>query len=93
MYSDVYMTLFNVFFTALTPIVIGVFDRDVDRHVASKYPALYKQGQKNVYFNVWAIAGWLLSSMFQCSVILVLILIGCNVRMPLDQMCVIVAFP
>ena len=33
MYSDVFMTLFNVFFTALTPLVIGIFDRDVDRHV------------------------------------------------------------
>ena len=33
MYSDVFMTLLNVFFTALTPLVIGIFDRDVDRHV------------------------------------------------------------
>jgi magnesium-transporting ATPase (P-type) len=43
-YSDVYMTLFNVIFTALTPIVIGIFDRDVDREMAYKYPAMYKQG-------------------------------------------------
>ena len=45
MYSDVYMTLFNVVFTALTPIVIGIFDRDVDRDKGLQYPALYKQGE------------------------------------------------
>ena len=44
MYSDVYMTLFNVVFTALTPIIIGIFDRDVDRDMAMHYPAMYKQG-------------------------------------------------
>ena len=45
-YSDVYMTLFNVVFTALTPIVIGIFDRDVDREKGLQYPALYKQGER-----------------------------------------------
>ena len=45
MYSDVYMTLFNVIFTALTPIIIGIFDRDVDREKGLQYPALYKQGE------------------------------------------------
>jgi magnesium-transporting ATPase (P-type) len=44
MYSDVYMTLFNVVFTALTPIVIGLFDKDVDKGMCLKYPALYKEG-------------------------------------------------
>lgn len=37
------MTLYNVIFTALSPIVIGIFDRDVDKEVALKYPGLYKQ--------------------------------------------------
>ena len=43
-YNDVYMTLYNVIFTALTPIVIGIFDRDLDRNAGLKYPQLYKQG-------------------------------------------------
>lgn len=44
-YSDVYMTLYNVVFTALTPIVIGMFDRDVDKAMGIKYPGLYRQGE------------------------------------------------
>ena len=46
-YNDVYMTLFNVIFTALTPIIIGIFDRDLDREAGYKYPQLYKQGGRD----------------------------------------------
>jgi phospholipid-transporting ATPase len=38
------MTLFNVIFTALTPLAIGIFDRDVDRDMGLRFPSLYKQG-------------------------------------------------
>ena len=34
----------QVVFTALTPIVVGVFDRDVDRGSEERYPVLYLQG-------------------------------------------------
>ena len=44
-YNDFYMTLFNVVFTALTPIIIGIFDRDVDKEMGLKYPGLYRQGE------------------------------------------------
>lgn len=43
-YNDFYMTLYNVVFTALTPIVIGMFDRDLDKEMGLKYPGLYCQG-------------------------------------------------
>ncbi|KAG2495688.1 hypothetical protein HYH03_006288 [Edaphochlamys debaryana] len=77
-YNDFYMTLFNVVFTALTPVVIGIFDRDVDKQMGLKYPGLYMQGQRNEYFNFKAIALWLLSSMYQCAIIMVFVLVGCN---------------
>ncbi len=38
------MTLFNVIFSALTPFVIGVFDRDVDKQAGKDNPKLYLQG-------------------------------------------------
>ncbi|GLC46227.1 hypothetical protein PLESTM_001842700 [Pleodorina starrii] len=77
-YNDFYMTLFNVVFTALTPVVIGIFDRDVDKAMALKYPGLYMQGQRNEYFNFRAIALWLLSSLYQTAIIMVFILWGCR---------------
>ncbi|GFH12108.1 phospholipid-transporting ATPase [Haematococcus lacustris] len=78
LYNDFYMTLFNVIFTALTPIVIGMFDRDLDRNIALRYPQLYKQGQNNTYFGFWQIAGWLFTSTYQAAVIMVLVLVGCG---------------
>ncbi|KAF5839585.1 HAD-like domain-containing protein [Dunaliella salina] len=44
MYNDFYMTLFNILFTSLMPLAIGIFDRDVDRKKCIKYPSMYKQG-------------------------------------------------
>jgi hypothetical protein len=37
------MTLYNVIFTALSPIVVGIFDRDVSREQALRFPGLYMQ--------------------------------------------------
>ena len=46
-YNDFYMTLFNILFTSLMPLAIGIFDRDVDRKKCIKYPSMYKQGAWN----------------------------------------------
>lgn len=44
MYNDVYMTLFNVVFTATAPLVVGWFDRDLDKGYGTRYPLLYREG-------------------------------------------------
>mmetsp|Transcript_27781 Transcript_27781/g.60882 ORF Transcript_27781/g.60882 Transcript_27781/m.60882 type:complete len:264 (-) Transcript_27781:250-1041(-) len=76
MYDDTYMTLYNVVFTAAAPVVIGMFDRDVDKSMSLQYPALYKQGTQNTYFNAWAISGWLFSAVYQSGIVLVMVLVG-----------------
>jgi magnesium-transporting ATPase (P-type) len=43
-YNDFYMTLFNVVFTAAAPLVVGWFDRDLDKNAGLQYPFLYKEG-------------------------------------------------
>lgn len=45
-YNDFYMTLFNVVFTAAAPLVVGWFDRDLDKNAGLKYPILYKEGER-----------------------------------------------
>eukprot|EP00798_Chlamydomonas_sp_ICE-L_P023701 gene23701-9242_t len=75
-YNDVYMTLYNVVFTSVTPIVIGMFDRDLDRDISLKFPQLYRQGQANTYLNFWAIAAWLSTAIFQCCVVFAIVMIG-----------------
>jgi hypothetical protein len=39
------MTLFNVVFTAAAPLVVGWFDRDLDKDAGLRFPFLYKDGE------------------------------------------------
>ena len=36
--ADFYMSLYNVIFTVLPPLVIGIFDQDVDREMSRLHP-------------------------------------------------------
>ena len=36
--ADFYMSLYNVVFTALTPLIVGTMDSDVNREMSRKYP-------------------------------------------------------
>ena len=64
-YDDWYQSAYNVLFTSVPVIVIGLFDQDVNRAMGKAFPQLYMAGQKNIYFNVRALAWWILTGMFQ----------------------------
>ncbi|KAI5332197.1 hypothetical protein L3X38_022326 [Prunus dulcis] len=51
LYDDWYMALFNVILTSLPVISLGVLEQDVSSEVCLQFPALYQQGQKNIYFT------------------------------------------
>lgn len=40
------MTMFNVVFTACAPLVVGWFDRDLDKGYGLRFPLLYKDGER-----------------------------------------------
>lgn len=59
---------YNVFFTAMPPFALGIFDRQCSDQVMLKYPKLYTVSQQGKLFNVrvfwiWMING-LMHSMF-----------------------------
>ena len=41
--ADFYMSLYNVVFTALTPLMVGTMDSDVNREMSRKYPGTLSQ--------------------------------------------------
>eukprot|EP01135_Chromosphaera_perkinsii_P007148 Nk52_evm1s717 gene=Nk52_evmTU1s717 len=47
-----FVTLYNVLFTSLPVIALGIFDQDVSPYYSLKFPQLYYMGQKNLLFNV-----------------------------------------
>ncbi|PWZ24309.1 Phospholipid-transporting ATPase 3 [Zea mays] len=57
-YDDWFQSLYNVIFTALPVIIVGLFDKDVSASLSKKYPQLYKEGIRNSFFKWRVIAVW-----------------------------------
>ncbi|XP_074532860.1 phospholipid-transporting ATPase ID isoform X2 [Halichoeres trimaculatus] len=50
-YDQWFITLFNIVYTSLPVLAMGLFDQDVDDQYSLRYPPLYKLGQHNLLFN------------------------------------------
>ena len=48
-YESVSSLGYNLIFTALPPLILAIFDRDLPPYVLMKYPKLYRQTQRNLY--------------------------------------------
>ncbi|KAJ7978815.1 Phospholipid-transporting ATPase [Quillaja saponaria] len=57
-YNDWFLSLYNVFFTSLPVIALGVFDQDVSSRLCLKFPLLYQEGVQNILFSWTRILGW-----------------------------------
>ncbi|KAL6864919.1 hypothetical protein ACP4OV_016070 [Aristida adscensionis] len=58
-YNDWAMASYNVIFTSLPVIAMGVFDQDVSARFCLKYPMLYQEGPQNLLFRWARILGWI----------------------------------
>ncbi|KAJ2466618.1 aminophospholipid translocase [Coemansia sp. RSA 2322] len=68
-YESWSITFYTVFFTALPPFAIGVFDQFLNARSLDRYPEMYKMGQKGVFFNVKAFWGWAVNAFFHSVII------------------------
>ncbi|XP_033823522.1 phospholipid-transporting ATPase ID [Periophthalmus magnuspinnatus] len=50
-YDQWFITLFNIVYTSLPVLAMGLFDQDVNDRNSLRYPSLYKPGQMNLLFN------------------------------------------
>ncbi|XP_027344947.1 phospholipid-transporting ATPase 3-like isoform X2 [Abrus precatorius] len=64
-YDDWFQSLYNVIFTALPVIIVGLFDKDVSSSLSKKYPELYMEGIRNVFFKWKVVAIWAFFSVYQ----------------------------
>ncbi|KAF8309112.1 Ca-transporting ATPase [Clavulina sp. PMI_390] len=58
-YESWTLSLYNVVFSLLPPLVIGVFDQFVSARILDRYPQLYQLGQRNVFFTRSAFWQWI----------------------------------
>ncbi|KAH7856369.1 hypothetical protein Vadar_000649 [Vaccinium darrowii] len=68
-YDDWFQSLYNVIFTALPVIAVGLFEKDVSASLSKRFPELYMEGIRNTYFNRRVVVTWALFSLYQSLVV------------------------
>ncbi|KAK8477308.1 hypothetical protein V6N13_090353 [Hibiscus sabdariffa] len=64
-YDDWFQSLYNVIFTALPVIIVGLFDKDVSSSLSKRYPELYKEGIQSIFFKWRVVAIWAFFAVYQ----------------------------
>lgn len=62
------VSTYNVFFTFLPIMALGIWDRDMPKKKVLMFPELYARGQQNVYFNAWNFMGWMANAIFHSAI-------------------------
>ncbi|MBA0675531.1 hypothetical protein Goari_017070 [Gossypium aridum] len=68
-YNDWYMSSYNVLFTSLPVIALGVFDQDFSARHCLEYPSLYKEGMDDVLFRWTHILSWMFNGVLSSVII------------------------
>ncbi|KAF8160853.1 calcium transporting ATPase [Crassisporium funariophilum] len=68
-YESWTLSLYNVVFTVLPPLVIGIFDQFVSARILDRYPQLYILGQKNEFFTKTAFWLWVANALYHSLVL------------------------
>ncbi|XP_044255942.1 phospholipid-transporting ATPase IA isoform X12 [Tribolium madens] len=70
--------LYNVLFTALPPLAMGLFDKACSDEVMMTHPKLYKPSQNGQLFNVKVFWLWVVNGMIHSAILFWLPLLVCN---------------
>lgn len=65
MYESWNLTVFNVFFTSLPVILLGIFEKDLKADTLLAVPELYTYGQRNGGFNFKKYLGWMVMGLVE----------------------------
>ena len=60
---------YNIVFTGLPPLAMGVYDRDVDAKWALKFPKLYDHGRLSRALNLRVFLAWMADALFNAVVV------------------------
>lgn len=68
-YNDWYLSFYNVLFTSLPVIALGVFDQDVSAQFCLEFPGLYQEGLQNTLFSWLRILTWSFNGALSATII------------------------
>nr|XP_048328827.1 probable phospholipid-transporting ATPase 8 isoform X2 [Ziziphus jujuba var. spinosa] len=68
-YNDWNMSFYNIFFTSLPVIALGVLNQGVSARLCLKYPLFYREGLENIFFSWPRILGWMINGVISSIII------------------------
>ncbi|KAI9919792.1 hypothetical protein PsorP6_017386 [Peronosclerospora sorghi] len=77
-YGELAFQLYNICYTSLPIIVLGVFDYDVPFEVSKYFPELYLVGPRMELFNNYTFFKWICSAVYESAVIFVFVVYAFN---------------
>uniref|UniRef100_K3W6I2 Phospholipid-transporting ATPase n=1 Tax=Globisporangium ultimum (strain ATCC 200006 / CBS 805.95 / DAOM BR144) TaxID=431595 RepID=K3W6I2_GLOUD len=78
MYWELGVQVYNVAFTGIPIIMVGVMDKDLPARFSIEYPDLYRKGPERYYFNMYTFLRWVGAAVFESLVIFVVMSYGFN---------------
>lgn len=68
-YESWTLSFYNVFYTVLPPLVMGILDQFISARLLDRYPQLYTLGQQNQFFKISTFAAWIASAVYHSIVL------------------------
>ncbi|KAF3906618.1 hypothetical protein ABW20_dc0109055 [Dactylellina cionopaga] len=63
-YESWTLSFYNVLFTVLPPLAMGVFDQYLSARMLDRYPQMYQLGQKGYFFKMSSFWSWLINGFY-----------------------------
>ncbi|KAI2626624.1 phospholipid-translocating P-type ATPase [Hypoxylon sp. NC1633] len=63
-YESWTLSFYNVFYTVLPPLVMGILDQFISARLLDRYPQLYSLGQQNRFFRISTFGSWVASAVY-----------------------------
>ncbi|KUF89314.1 hypothetical protein AM588_10002199 [Phytophthora nicotianae] len=78
MYWEIGVQLYNIAFTGLPIVVVGVLDKDLPAPFSIEYPDLYRRGPERFFFNIYTFCRWIAAAFYESLIIFVVMSYGFN---------------
>ena len=78
LFDDFYLSCYNILFTSLPVLAVGIFDEDVKYKTVRKFPRVYEQGAfRNEYFSFFPVRTmWVLNAFYAAVVNFLLVMLA-----------------
>jgi phospholipid-transporting ATPase len=68
-YESWTLSFYNVFYTVLPPLAMGILDQFISARLLDRYPQLYSIGQNNTFFRVKTFAAWIANAVYHSAIL------------------------